>query len=77
MSFRLGNNLAFIDSFQFLSFSFDSLVKNLKKNDFLYASQEFDNELLELVKQKGYRYEYMDSFEKFNKRLPSKDKFYC
>lgn len=46
MSFRLGNNLAFIDSFQFLSFSFDSLVKNLKKNDFLYASQEFDNQLL-------------------------------
>ena len=77
MSFRLGNNLAFIDSFQFLSFSFDSLVKNLKKNDFLYASQEFDNQLLELVKQKGYRYEYMDSFEKFNKMLPSKDKFYC
>ena len=39
-----------------------------------YTSQELDDELLELVKQKYlYLFEHMGSFEKFNK---SKDKFY-
>ena len=39
-----------------------------------YTSQELDDELLELVKQKDlYPFEHMGSFEKFNK---SKDKFY-
>ena len=62
-SFSLGNKLVFIGSFQFLSFSLDSLVKNIRKNDFKYTSQEFDNELLELVKQKGfYPYKYMNKF---------------
>ena len=47
-------------SFQFLNLSLDSLVKNLGKNDFKYLSQEFDNSVLDLVKQKGfYPYEYM------------------
>ena len=63
MSFSLGNKLVFISSFQFLSFSFDSLVKNIRENDFKYTSQEFDNELLELAKQKWfYPYAYMDKF---------------
>ena len=34
MSFTINNKLSFIDSFQFLSSSLDSLVKNLSKNDF-------------------------------------------
>ena len=33
MSFNINKKLAFIDSFQFLSFSLDSLVKNLGKDD--------------------------------------------
>ena len=36
MSFTISNKLSFIDSFQFLSSSLDSLVKNLKKIDFKY-----------------------------------------
>ena len=52
MSFNINNKLIFIDSFQFLSFSLDSLVENLSKDDFKYLSQEFDNNLLYLVKQK-------------------------
>ena len=32
--FSLDNKLAFIDIFQFLGSSFDSLVKHLGKNDF-------------------------------------------
>ena len=60
MSFNINNILNFIDSFQFLLSSLDSLVKNLGKNDFKYLSQEFDNSVLDLVKQKGfYPYEYM------------------
>ena len=67
----------FIDSFQFLSSSLDSLVKNLSKDDFKYLSQEFHNSVLDLVKQKGfYPCEYMSHFEKFKEELPGKEKFY-
>ena len=66
MSFSINNNLSFIDSFQFLSSSLDSLVINTDKDDFKYLSQEFDNNVLDLVKQKGfYPYEYISDFEKF------------
>ena len=56
MSFSISN---FIHCFQFLSFSLDSLVKNLSKDDFNYLGQELDNNLLDLFKQKGfYPYEW-------------------
>ena len=54
MSFTINNKLNFIDSFQFLSSSLDRLVKNLSKNDFKYLSQEFDNNVLDLVKRVLY-----------------------
>ena len=38
------------DSFQFLSSFLASLVKNFRKDDFKYLSQEFDNNALYLVK---------------------------
>ena len=53
MSFTINNKLTFIDSFQFLNSSLDSLVKNLGKDDFKYLSQEFEKNVLDLVKQKG------------------------
>ena len=57
--------------------SLNSLVKNLSADDFKYLSQELDNNVLDLAKQKGfYRYEYMSDFEKFKEDLPSKEKFY-
>ena len=40
MSFIINNKLRFINSFQFLSSSLDSLVKNLNKDDFKYLNQE-------------------------------------
>ena len=52
MSFSINNKLSIIDSFQFLGSSLDSLFKNLGKDDFKYLSQEFDNNVLDLVKQK-------------------------
>ena len=67
----------FIDSFQFLSSSLNSLFKNLGEDDFQYLSQKCCSKVFNLVKQKGFsRYEYMSSFKKFNKRLTSKKKFY-
>ena len=58
MSFTINNKLSFIVSFQLDSPSLDSLVKNLSKDDFKYLSQEFDNNVLDLVKQNGvYPYE--------------------
>ena len=54
MTFNINNNLAFIESFQFLSSSLDNLVKNLGKDDFKYFRQELDCEVLHLVKQKRF-----------------------
>ena len=77
MSFSISNKLGFIDSFKFLSFSLNSLVKNLGKDDFEYFRQEFDNNVLDLVKQKEfYSYAYMRDLEKFKEQLPSKEKFH-
>ena len=77
MSFSINNKLSFIDSVKFLNSSLNSLVKNLVKDNFKYLSQEFDNNVLDLVKQKGlYPYdEFMTDFEKFKEQLPSKEKF--
>ena len=50
MSFTINNEFGFIDSFQFLSDSLDSFVKTLSKDDFKYLYQEFDNNVLDLVK---------------------------
>ena len=75
MSFTINNKLSFIDSFQFLSSSLDSLVKNLSENDFKHLRKEFDNRILDLVKQKGfYPYEYMSDFKKFREELLSSKK---
>ena len=52
MSFTINNKL--IGSFQFLSSSLDSLVKNLNKDFFKYLSEESDNHVLRLVKLKGF-----------------------
>ena len=73
MSFTINNMVRFIDSFQFVSSSLDSLVENLSKNDFKYSSQEFDNIILDLVKEKEL-YEYMNdvrfAFHHLSKHSP-------
>ena len=66
MSFTINNKLSFIDSFKFISSSLDSLVKNLSKDDFKYLSQEFDNNVLDLVKKEGFHpFEYLTNFQRF------------
>ena len=77
MKISINNMLSFVDSFQFISSLLDSLVKNLNKVDFKWFSIEFDNNVSDLVKQKGfYLYKYMSDFQKFKEELPRKEKFY-
>ena len=77
MAFMLGKHLNFIDSFQFMNSSLENLVSNLQKESFKYTLEEFQKEKLELMTRKGvYPYDWMDSFEKFECSLPSKDKFF-
>ena len=52
VSFYINNKLIFVDSFQLLSYSFDSLVKNLGKDDFKFWNQELSN-----------RYEFFSSLK--------------
>ena len=78
MAFMLGNNLTFIDSFQFMSSSLDRLVSNLRMEDLKYTSKAFYGKKLELMSKKGlYPYDFMDSMEKFEmKELPKIKEFY-
>ena len=48
-----------------------------KYDQLKYTSSMFKNKKLELMARKGvYPYDYMDSFDKFNSQLPSKEDFY-
>ena len=78
MAFMLGNDLTFIDSFQFMSSSLDKLVSNMRKEDLKYTSTAFYGYKLDLMSKKGiYPYDFMDSMEKFeNKELPKIEDFY-
>ena len=78
MAFTMNKNLVLIDSMQFMNCSLDKLVKNLSDEDFKYLSEEFSDEELKLVIEKGiYPYEYMNSFKRFNEdELPDQSKFF-
>lgn len=52
---------------------FDSSVEDLSKVDFKYLSQGFHNNVLDLIKQKGfYPDEYMWDLEMFKEELLGK-----
>ena len=79
MAFMLGKHLLFIDSFQYMASSLHRLVNNLPTDGFKYTSELFKNkeEFKFMTKKVVYPYDYMDSFDKFNKtELPSKEDFY-
>ena len=78
IGFTLGDQLTFIDSFQFMSSSLEKLVSNLPKDSLRYTSEVFEGRKLELMYKKGvYPYDYMDDHSKFYyEKLPSKEKFY-
>ena len=76
ISFTVDNKVIFIDIMLFMNSSLDKLIKNL--NDLKYLNKVFNEEQLELVKQKGiYPYEYMNNFKRFKENcLPDKDCFF-
>ena len=78
LSFTWGQNLVFIDSFQFMASSLDKLASNLPVNKFINLEKEFNEDKVSLLKRKGvYCYEYTDSWEKFQEvQFPDKEKFY-
>ncbi|XP_068752898.1 uncharacterized protein [Montipora capricornis] len=60
-----------------MSSSLDKLVSNLPKEALIYTSRKFKGKKLDLMSQKGvYPYDFMDSFDKFNEKLPPKEEFY-
>ena len=81
ISFTLGKYLIFIDSFQFLSSSLQSLVDNLA-NEGLHGFNHLTNHILNidpnlLLRKQVYPYEYIDSWEKLKEnKLPKKESFY-
>ena len=54
MSFNINNKLSFIYVFDFLSSSLDRLIKKLSQDDFKFFSQEFENNMLNLVMHKEF-----------------------
>ena len=83
MTFSIGN-LKFIDSFQFMAFSLETLVKSMTAltgdpyAKFTFMKKHFDDKQMALIARKGfYPYEFIDDHTKLNyPGLPPKDKFY-
>ena len=79
MSFDIGS-LKFIDSFQFMASSLESLVENLKTKDYsnFKCMRSVFPDQLEMLCQKGfYPYEWFDNIKKFDfQGLPKAYDFY-
>ena len=66
MVFTNNKDLIFVDSMQCMDSSPNALVNNLSYCGYKYLSQEFSDERLKLVKDKGfYLHEHMNSFKMF------------
>ena len=68
------NNLRFLDSFQFVSQSLDSLAKTLKTDDFPLLKTFFSSTYTTvdwklLTRESHFPYSYLDSFPKFEKTI--------
>ena len=78
LSFTIGR-LKFLDSFQFLPASLDSLAQQMKDSDFKYMTRFFpDPTKRALMLRKGvFPYDYMTSMDKFDEtQLPPQSAFY-
>ena len=78
LTFSIGKHIKFIDSYQFIASPLANLAKALPDNKYIYTSEAFSGEKLDLMKVKGlYPYDYMDSFQKFSEtQLPKREDFY-
>ena len=75
--FIVKHEIRFLDSFKFTLAGLSSLVENLPKEE-LKETARFFGDRSELVSKKGvYPYEFMDGFDKFEKKqLPKKAAFF-
>ena len=79
MNIIVNRHITFIDSLQFYNGSLDTLISNLKYENFKYLMSEFGIDKLEIlkIKKKAYPYKWVDSYEKFkNLSLPEKKIIY-
>ena len=72
------HKIRFIDSFNFMAASLDSLVNNLPEDAFNNLKKYDTGDKLSLVMRKGvYPYEYMNTLERLKEtKLPPKEAFY-
>ena len=74
--FVVKHEIRFLDSFKFTLAGLSSLVENLPQEE-LKETVKFFGEKSNLMTRKGvYPYEFMDGFEKFEKRLPKQTSFF-
>ena len=74
--FVVKHEIRFLDSFKFTLSGLSSLVANLPAEE-LKETVKFFGEKSNLMTRKGvYPYEFMDGFEKFEKRLPKQTSFF-
>ena len=60
-------SLVFIDSVHFLNNPLDNLAENLCENNFYHLSEQFNDNVIDLLIKKKFPYESCNSFEKFKK----------
>ena len=66
MSIILNRHITLIDSLQFYNGSLETLSSIRNNEDFKHLISEFCIDKLEILKRKdAYRYEWVDSYEKF------------
>ena len=74
--FTVKHEIRFLDSFKFTLSGLSSLVENLPKED-LKETIRFFGERSELMSRKGvYPYEFMDGFDKFEKKTTAKESLF-
>ena len=71
---KLVQSLRFLDSYQFVSQSLESLARTLSQTDFKHLKDGFlgipDNLFGKITRKCFFPYSYLDSFTKFQKPLP-------
>lgn len=78
MAIMLGDDLCFIDSFQFMGCSLARLAGDLSDEKLRYTGEEYNGDEFALMRRKGvYPYDYMNSFERMDEAsLPPKEAFF-
>ncbi|XP_065662566.1 uncharacterized protein LOC136085205 [Hydra vulgaris] len=76
--FEVKRELRFLDSYRFMPFSLDALLKNLTKDQCKNIIKLYSGKQLDLLLRKGaFPYDWVDSNDKFNEtQIPPKELFF-